>query len=86
VANDSGRLRRYWRANNRLIVALLVVWGLVSFGGGILFVKPLNEFSFFGLPLGFWIAQQGAIYVFIVLIFLYAWIMDALDRRYHVDD
>jgi putative solute:sodium symporter small subunit len=86
VANETEpRLRRYWRANNRLIGILLVVWGLVSLGGGILFVKPLNEIEFFGLPLGFWIAQQGAIYVFIVLIFSYAWLMDVFDRRYHVD-
>jgi putative solute:sodium symporter small subunit len=86
VANNSGtRLERYWRSNNRLIAALLIVWGLVSFGGGVLFVKQLNAIAFFGLPLGFWIAQQGAIYVFILLIFVYAWAMDALDRRYHVD-
>lgn len=76
---------RYWRANNRVIAVLLAVWGLVSLGGGVIFVKQLNEVTFFGLPLGFWIAQQGSIYVFIVLIFVYAWVMDRLDRRYHVD-
>ena len=79
------RLQRYWRANNRLIAVLLLLWGLVSLGGGVLFVKQLNAITFYGLPLGFWVAQQGAIYVFILLIFVYAWIMDALDRRYHVD-
>ena len=85
AVNSESRLQRYWRANNRLIGVLLLLWGLVSLGGGVLFVEQLNEIPFFGLPLGFWIAQQGAIYVFILLIFAYAWIMDALDRRYHVD-
>lgn len=77
---------RYWRANNRIILSLLAVWGFISLGCGILFVEPLNEIQFFGLPLGFWIAQQGAIYVFVVLIFLYAWLMDRLDHKYHLDD
>ncbi len=85
AANSGSRLERYWRANNRLIGVLLILWGLVSLGGGVLFVEQLNQIPFFGLPLGFWMAQQGAIYVFILLIFVYAWIMDALDRRYHVD-
>ena len=80
------RLQRYWRANNRIIIGLLIVWGTVSLGAGILFVEPLNEFQFFGLPLGFWIAHQGAIYVFVVLIFLYAWLMDRLDHKYHLDE
>ncbi len=77
---------RYWRANNRIIIGLLSVWALVSLGGGILFVEQLNKIQFFGLPFGFWIAQQGAIYVFVVLIFLYAWLLDRLDHKYHLDD
>ncbi len=79
------RYRKYWRVNNRIIGALLVVWGLVSLGGGVLFVKQLNAFQFFGLPLGFWIAQQGAIYVFVLIVFVYARVMDAVDQRYKVD-
>ena len=79
------RFRRYWKTNNRVIGALLIIWGLVSLGGGVIFVKPLNAFHFFGLPLGFWIAQQGAIYVFILLIFVYARVMDTIDHRYKVD-
>ncbi len=86
MTKESGpRLRRYWRANFRVIAVLMAVWGLVSLGGGVLFVKQLNAIGFFGLPLGFWIAQQGSIYVFIALIFVYAWLMDVLDRRFHVD-
>lgn len=70
----------------RLIGALLIIWGAVSLGAGILFVDRLNNIMFFQLPLGFWIAQQGAIYVFVVLIFFYAWMMDRIDHRYHADE
>ncbi len=64
---------------------MLTVWFLVSFGLGILWVEPLNRFSLAGFPLGFWFAQQGSIYVFVVLIFVYARWMDRVDRRYGVD-
>lgn len=74
--------RRYWRANNRLILCLLTVWASVSFLGGIIFVEQLNKFTIGALPLGFWIAQQGSIYVFVILIFIYALAMDRLDRIY----
>ena len=75
----------YWRANIRLAALLLVIWAVVSFGLGIVFVEPLNAFHLGGFPLGFWIAQQGAIYVFIALIWVYAWASDRLARRYGVD-
>ncbi len=80
------RHRAYWRANNRLILGLLFIWAAVSYGCGILFVESLNKITFFGLPLGFWIAHQGSIYVFVVLIFVYAWRMDKLDKKFHVDE
>ena len=76
--------RAYWRANLRLMLALLSVWFLVSFGCGILLVDWLNQFRFFGFKLGFWFSQQGAIYVFVLLIFVYAWRMNALDKRFGV--
>lgn len=76
----------YWRANLKLGAVLLVIWFLVSFGFGILLVEPLNRIPFFGFKLGFWWAQQGAIYVFIVLIFVYAAAMKRLDRKYDVHD
>ena len=76
--------RAYWRANVRLITVLLSIWAIVSYGCGILFVEQLNRFHIGRLPLGFWFAQQGAIYVFVVLIFVYAWAMDRLDRKYGV--
>ena len=83
---DSDRNRNYWRANLRLVLALLTIWFTVSFGFGILLVEPLNRIPFFGFKLGFWWAQQGAIYVFVVLIFVYVFAMRRIDRHYGVDD
>ena len=80
---NQGNRRAYWRANTALIRNLLIVWGLVSLGCSILLVQPLNNFRFGGLPLGFWIAQQGSILVFVALIFIYAVLMDRIDRKYN---
>ena len=80
------RLRAHWRANNRLTLILLIIWASVSLGGGVLFVEFFNRFTIGNLPLGFWIAQQGSIYVFVLLIFVYAIMMDRSDRRLHADD
>ncbi len=76
----------YWRANLRLLAQLLTVWFGVSFGFGILLADWLDQFSFFGFKLGFWFAQQGAIYVFVVLIFIYARRIAVIERRFGVDD
>lgn len=73
----------YWRANTALIRNLLIIWAVVSLGMSILFVQPLNSIRFFGVPFGFWMAQQGSIYVFVALIFVYAVQMDKLDRKYN---
>lgn len=83
---DDLRHAAYWRANMRLIAVLLSIWGFVSLVCGILIEETLNKIQFFGLPLGFWIAQQGSIYVFVLLIFIYAWRMDKLDKKYHADE
>lgn len=85
-SDSSDRARRYWRANLRLISALLAVWAIVSFGCGILFVEQLNRVQIGQLPLGFWFAQQGSIYVFVVLILIYAWRMQRIDREHGVDE
>lgn len=77
--------RGYWRANLRLMAGLLAVWFAVSFGLGILLVEPLNAFRLGGFPLGFWIAHQGSILVFVVLVGIYAIAMDRIDRRFRVD-
>ncbi|MEO0400126.1 MAG: DUF4212 domain-containing protein [Pseudomonadota bacterium] len=76
----------YWSENIRLLLSLLAVWFVVSFGAGILFVGPLNTINIGGFPLGFWFAQQGAIYVFVALIFFYSYRMKKIERRYGVDD
>ncbi len=75
----------YWRANVSLICKLLVVWFVVPFFGGIIFVEQLNQFRLGGYPLGFWIAQQGSIYLFVVLIFYYAKKMSDLDDQFNAE-
>lgn len=72
----------YWQANIRLIVKLLLIWFVVPFLGGIVFVDLLNEVRFGGYKLGFWIAQQGSIYLFVVLIFIYVRQMNKLDDQF----
>lgn len=75
----------YWKSNLKLVLSLLSVWFLISFGCGILFVDALDNFRFGGFKLGFWIAQQGAILVFVALIYIYIWGMDKLDKKYEQD-
>lgn len=82
----AARVTAYWRANIRLLLLLLAVWFTVSFGFGILLVDWLNQFTLFGFKLGFWWAQQGAIYAFIVLIFAYVVLIARIERRFGVDD
>lgn len=76
----------YWRATLRLLIITLTIWFVVSFGAGILFSDALNNFSIGGYKLGFWFAQQGSIYVFIALIFWYAWRMGKIDREHDVHE
>ena len=80
--------REYWRRNIRYVAGLLGVWFLVSYGAGILFAPRLDAFRIpgTGFPLGFWVAQQGSIYVFVVLIFVYVFLMNRLDREFGVDE
>lgn len=75
---------RYWRTNLRYVALLLAIWALVSFGFGILLVDPLNRVGIGGFQLGFWFAQQGAIYTFVGLIISYVILMNRLDRRYQM--
>ncbi|MEZ6014852.1 MAG: DUF4212 domain-containing protein [Planctomycetota bacterium] len=87
-ADEAARLAAYWRANVRALAVLLSIWFAVSFGCGILFVDQLNAYRLpgTGFKLGFWFAQQGAIYVFIVLIFAYVVVMNRLDKKYGFDE
>ena len=85
MKNNKQYHQAYWRANTALIRNLLIVWALVSLVFSILLVQPLNTIQFGGVPFGFWMAQQGSIYVFVALIFIYAVQMDRLDRKYSRD-
>jgi len=76
----------YWRQNLRVVGLLLAIWFTVSFGLGVLLVDRLNAVQFGNFPLGFWIAQQGAMYIFVLLIFVYVFLMNRLDRTYGVDE
>ena len=76
----------YWRANLKLVLGCMIVWFIVSFGFGIILVEPLNKIQLGGYKLGFWFAQQGSIYVFVALIFFYAWRMGKLDREHGVEE
>ena len=78
--------KAYWARNVKLMVTMMIIWFVVSFGCGILLFEPLNNISLGGYKLGFWFAQQGAIYVFVILIFVYANRMAALDREFGVHD
>lgn len=72
----------YWVANLKLVASLLLIWFFVSFGCGILFADYLDQFTFFGFKLGFWFAQQGSIYIFVILIFIYINRMKKLDQKF----
>ncbi len=80
------RYKEYWRKNLQYLGILLSIWFLVSYGFGILFVDLLDKIRFGGFGLGFWFAQQGSIYVFVILIFVYVWLMNRLDRAFDVDE
>ena len=83
-----GTAEAYWRRNVRYVSILLAVWFAVSYGAGILFVDALNRVRVpgTGFPLGFWFAQQGSIYVFVALIFIYSWLMNKLDKEFDVHE
>jgi putative solute:sodium symporter small subunit len=85
---DPERLREYWQENLKWLAILLSIWFVVSYGCGILLVDTLNRFQLpgTGFKLGFWFAQQGSMYVFVLLIFVYVRVMNGLDRKYGVDE
>ncbi len=78
-------LKKYWKEHLRYLFFLLAVWFVVSYGCGILFVDALNSIRLGGFKLGFWFAQQGAMYVFVILIFVYIRLMTKLDKKYGLD-
>jgi len=80
------RARAYWRTNLLYLAILLTAWFGVSFGAGILFANDLDAYRIGGFKLGFWFGQQGSILTFVVIIFVYVWLMNRLDRKYDVED
>ena len=78
--------QQYWKRNIRLVLILVAIWALVSFGFGIVLAEPLNAIKIGGFKLGFWFAQQGSIYVFVLIIFYYVWKMNQLDKEFNVDE
>lgn len=82
----SDNIKKYWKKNLRYLAILLVIWFAVSYGFGILLADSLNAYRLGGFPLGFWFAQQGSIYVFVALIFVYVYLMNRLDKKFNVDE
>ncbi len=86
MPSQKEKMKAYWRKNLQVLFMLLTVWFVVSFGFGILLVDQLNEIRLGGFKLGFWFAQQGSIYAFVILIFVYVVRMNRLDREFDVDE
>jgi len=84
--DDKKNAEAYWKENVRYLAILLFIWFLASYGAGILFREYLNEFRLGGFKLGFWFAQQGSIYVFVILIIVYIRLMNNLDKKYGYDE
>lgn len=76
----------YWRKNVTYLLVLLSLWFLVSFGLGIIWAEELNQYRLGGYKIGFWFAQQGSIFSFVIIIFVYVWLMNRLDRKFEVDE
>jgi putative solute:sodium symporter small subunit len=86
MENNKAKMQRYWQRNVRILLMLLGLWFVVSYVFGILLVDELNSFRLGGFKLGFWFAQQGSIYVFVLIIFAYVWLMNRLDREFDVHE
>lgn len=84
--SNKERMKAYWKENLRYLAILLTIWFLVSYVLGIFLVEELNSIRIGGFKLGFWFAQQGSMYVFVVLIFVYVRLMNKLDKKYNVNE
>ena len=82
MSEKQKRAKAYWKENLKYLIILLSIWFIVSYGCGILFKEALNEIRLGGFKLGFWFAQQGSIYIFVILIFVYVRLMNKLDKKY----
>ena len=84
--SHSPQAKAYWKENIRIVISLLSIWFVVSFGMAIMFGDVLDNIRFFGFKFGFWMAQQGSIFCFVILIFVYVYKMNKLDHKYGVDE
>jgi len=84
--HDKEKMQQYWKRNVRILLLLLGAWFTVSYLFGIVWVDELNQFRLGGFKLGFWFAQQGSIYAFVIIIFIYVWLMNKLDKEFDVDE
>ncbi|RME64659.1 MAG: DUF4212 domain-containing protein [Caldilineae bacterium] len=82
----NGNAQAYWKANVRLIITLLVIWGIVSYLAAIILAKPLYNVHVGQIPMSYWFAQQGSMFIFVILIFIYAWRMNKIDREHDVHE
>lgn len=83
---DKTTFQKYWRTNLKYLTILLTIWFLVSYVFGILLLEQLNQIRLGGFKLGFWFAQQGSIYFFVILIFVYVLLMNKLDKKFNLDE
>tara|TARA_Y100001949_G_C15867828_1_gene278122 strand:- start:120 stop:380 length:261 start_codon:yes stop_codon:yes gene_type:complete len=83
---DKEKMKAYWKRNIRYLLILLSIWFLFSYAAGILFAEQLNQIRLGGFKLGFWFAQQGSIYAFVIIIFVYVYLMNKLDKEFDVDE
>ncbi|MFB0911520.1 MAG: DUF4212 domain-containing protein [Flavobacterium sp.] len=86
MSDQQDKATAYWKENLKYLLILLSIWFAVSYGAGILFKEALDSIKLGGFPLGFWFAQQGSIYVFVILIFVYVHLMNKLDKKYGYDE
>jgi putative solute:sodium symporter small subunit len=86
MSENKLKMQAYWKKNLKTLLILLIIWFTVSFGFGILLVEQLNQIKIGGFKLGFWFAQQGSIYAFVVLIFVYVYRMNQLAKEFDVNE
>jgi|TARA_R110002124_G_scaffold73458_4_gene197108 putative solute:sodium symporter small subunit len=86
MSTKQDKATAYWKENLKYLLILLSIWFAVSYGAGILFKQALDSIKLGGFPLGFWFAQQGSIYIFVILIFVYVRLMNKLDKKYGYDE
>jgi putative solute:sodium symporter small subunit len=86
MSTKQDKATAYWKENLKYLLILLSIWFAVSYGAGIIFKQALDSIKLGGFPLGFWFAQQGSIYIFVILIFVYVRLMNKLDKKYGYDE